>query len=144
MKLLHILILLLVPWVGHAQRIIDAGSLLYSIKGKDTVIIEKPPFGGRYMGRMPQANFNGDLKAYIAQHTVYPDSLKKKGISGTVELYFEIDTTGHIGDAVVISNTHYLLDGIALQMLRNMPPWQPAVIDSKPIASRAVIYVPFR
>ena len=96
------------------------------------------------MGKIPQANFNGDLKAYIAQHTVYPDSLKKKGISGTVELYFEIDTTGRIGDAVVISNTHYLLDDIALQMLRNMPPWQSAIMDGKPIASRAVIYVPFR
>jgi|GEM_PF-5746291 TonB family C-terminal domain len=144
MKQLLVLLALLAPATTHAQTLVDAGDVLYSINGADTTIIEKPPFAGRYMGKMPEASFNGDLKAYIAQHTVYPDSLKKKGISGIVELYFEIDTAGHIGEAVVISNTHYMLDDIALRMLRNMPPWQPAIMDGKAITSRAVIYVPFR
>jgi protein TonB len=144
MKLLRILILLLTPWVAHAQKIIDSGTVLYTIKGNDTTIIEKPPFAGKYVDKMPEAIFNGNLKTYITRHAIYPDSLKKKNIKGVVELYFEVDTAGYIGEAVVISNTHPLLDDIALKLLRNMPPWKPAMLEGRPIYSRSVIYVPFR
>lgn len=143
MKLLLVLTLLL-PIAANAQQLIDAGSVIYSIKGKDTIIIEKPPFAGNYAGKMPEPGFDGDLKAYIAAHTAYPDSLKLKNIKGVVELYFEVDTAGRIGEAVVISNTHPLLDAIALKMLRNMPRWRPAMLGGRPIDSRTVVYVPFK
>ena len=83
---------------------------------------------------------NGSLADYMKARLVYPDSLKEKHIKGIVKIQVTIDENGYVTGASIRKKLHPVLDNECLEVVKNMPPWTPAVKDGKPIA--ATIFLP--
>jgi periplasmic protein TonB len=65
------------------------------------------------------------LYAFLRKNTIYPDSLRRKNINGTVLVQFVVTQNGDIRDVEVINNVHPYLKNEALRVVRKMPAWKP-------------------
>jgi periplasmic protein TonB len=85
-----------------------------------------------------------DLDEYIAQNVKYPESLLESGYEVIVNITFWIDKFGNVLNAEVIKTTPVgskkdmmsihdlsLFETAALNAVRDMPKWDPAVINGK-------------
>ncbi len=81
---------------------------------------------------------------YLKDHLSYPDEAFKQKIEGKVYIQFVVDVNGEIIETKIVKGVHPLLDQHALEIVKNMPAWNPARIDGKPIKSRFVIPINFK
>lgn len=92
------------------------------------------------------AHFPGgmtELKKRIREQVNYPAEAKSKDISGTVYVNFVVDKKGAVTQAVVANSVYYLLDEEALRFVSNLPDWEPAKRDGKPVASSFILPIRF-
>lgn len=94
-----------------------------------------------YIQDMPQ--FHGDIKQYILSHLHYPGSASRAGIQGRVVVTFIINTDSSVSNAHVVKSIGYGCDHEALRIINNMPRWQPATQDGKPVKAPYTVAVPF-
>jgi TonB family protein len=75
---------------------------------------------------------------YLKQNLVYPSEEKIKGVSGTVYVLFTINEVGNIEDIKILRGIKGFpnLDNEALRLIKNMPKWNPAIKNGKPIKTR--------
>lgn len=137
-----------VPGIGYAQEPYKSyynsdSSIIYHVNEHgDTSVINTPNLDdvrkntsigdNAVFVRIPDEpkylpQFNGDLEKYIRSNLVYPQLAKEKGISGNVYLRFYVNTIGEISNIQVVKSVHPLLDNEAIRLIKNMPPWKPAV-----------------
>ncbi|MEN8230822.1 MAG: energy transducer TonB, partial [Bacteroidota bacterium] len=83
------------------------------------------------------------LKSYIYSHLEYPESLKKKGISGEVNVQFLVTTSGKLEEIKIASSTHKEFDKPALEVFKEMPDWNPGTQRGKPVNVQVVVPVSF-
>lgn len=116
------------------------GVILVTMKGEDEEVIPyakvevKPSFNG------------GDANVfsnYVCMKLVYPESAKKKGISGRVTLSFIIGTDGVVGDVKVLRGVNPELDAEAVRVVAASPKWTAGKSGGKPVAVRFVFPVIF-
>ncbi len=72
----------------------------------------------------------------------YPNSLMNSGLSGTVEMFFVVDSSGNVRNPHVLRSPHPLL---ARACMKIVPFWKfkPATLNGKPVAVRVRIPMPF-
>jgi TonB family protein len=85
----------------------------------------------------------GELKKFISVNLKYPEDAKNKNIKGTVYVNFVVDSKGAVTQAVVAEGVYYQLDEEALRLVSNLPDWEPAKRDGKPVSSSFILPVPF-
>ena len=71
---------------------------------------------------------------YISSHIIYPKKAKDKGISGTVYIQFIIDETGHVKNPKILRGLDETLNASALNVIKQMPQWSPALNQGKPVS----------
>ena len=91
--------------------------------GKDTL----------YYPAEQMAVFPGDLHKYLMTHIKYPKACRKKGIEGKVLLRFIIEKDGSIQACKVIRSIDPMLDEEAVRVVMEMPQWEPARQEGKPV-----------
>jgi TonB family protein len=83
------------------------------------------------------------LKSYIHSRLQYPESAKKKGIQGEVQVQFVVSATGKVEDVQVVHSTYQGFDEPAMKVFQNMPDWKPGTQRGKPVNVQVVVPVRF-
>ncbi|MCD4792997.1 MAG: energy transducer TonB [Bacteroidales bacterium] len=83
------------------------------------------------------------LEQYMKENMQYPPEALKKDIQGRVIVNFTIDKSGKIKDAKVIRSIHPLIDTEALRLIKNMPNWEPAVVNKETVSTKQTLPVMF-
>ncbi len=84
------------------------------------------------------------LRAYLEEHTVYPEEAQKQKIQGQVRITFIVQPDGQISDIAVAQGAALLLDREALRVVRSMPRWIPAREKGIAVAMPVTIPITFR
>jgi protein TonB len=84
-----------------------------------------------------QAAWARAIEAWIAQHRIYPEPAKRRGIQGSVVLRFSVDRSGRVTEVVLLRGSgSAILDAAAEAMLRDAmlpPPPRDHVTVSVPV-----------
>jgi TonB family protein len=88
-----------------------------------TIVQEMPKF------------LNGSLNDYLSSNIKYPETEKKKGITGIVYVTFVVEKDGSISGVRVLRGVPNgpNLDAEAVRVISSMPKWQPGMQDGKPV-----------
>lgn len=95
---------------------------------------EKEPVTSGYVEAVPIDGFPA-LYQYFDDHLEYPREMLNEGIEGSVIVKFVIDTEGMTSTIVIEKSLHEKLDSTAIALILNMPRWNPAKLNGKPILS---------
>jgi bla regulator protein blaR1 len=90
--------------------------------------------------------FPGDnpaLKTYIYSKLEYPAKLKKKGISGEVNVQFLVTSSGELRDIKAVHSTHKEFEAPAMEVFKGMPKWNPGKQRGKAVNVNVVVPVKF-
>lgn len=96
-----------------------------------------------------QASFPGGeaaLSRFLYENIKYPAQAVQANIEGVVYLKFVVNKQGQISDIKVISSPSPLLDKEAIRVLKlgNMPKWNPARNNGKPVNAYFTLPVDFQ
>ena len=83
------------------------------------------------------------LLQYLEQNIHYPEAAAAEGVQGRVYIRFVILADGVVDSVAVQRGIHPLLDAEAIRVVENMPRWQPALQNGKPVAARQLLPVTF-
>ena len=85
-----------------------------------------------YVPLITRASFKGDVMTYIGNNLEYPDEAKKNKIEGKVIVKFMVNEVGAISNVEVVKGIGYGCDKEAVRLVKEMPSWQPYVLDGIP------------
>jgi TonB family protein len=93
--------------------------------------------------KMPQFN-GGDtaLVKYLSKNVHYPAG--EKNIAGSVYISFIVEKDGSVKHARIIRGIGEIFDKEALQVINNMPPWQPGTKQGRTVRVQMNIPVKFK
>jgi protein TonB len=80
--------------------------------------------------------FLGGEKAmykYIAENIKYPEKAKKDGIEGRVFVSFIVEKDGSVSEVELLRGIGSGCDEAALDVIRNMPQWNPGKQHGQPV-----------
>ncbi len=101
---------------------------------RSTVKKSKPSFKG---GRPA-------LLRFIDVNLEYPPLAKEQKVEGVLVVQLKIDETGKIVESKVVEPMRYGCDEAALEMVRKMPDWEPAIRSGKPVTTLYNLPIQFR
>ena len=135
MKYVLMPLALLLFSMGYAQQT-DSTGIDSSAKSQEVFeVVENPPeFPGG----------NGALFAYISNNLVYPESARKDGVEGRVVVSFIVNEQGAVTELKVEKGLTPECDEAALNVVRNMPNWIPAIHHGKPVKVKFRLPILFR
>jgi len=113
-------------------------------KANSTAKTKKPE---SIFGKSSLTQFPGGMKAltrYLAKNTHYPEIAREYGFEGTVKVQFVILPDGDLSDVKVIQSVNNILDAAAIEVVSNMPRWEPAYQAGRPVKMRVNVPVEFR
>lgn len=84
------------------------------------------------------------MAKYINGKLVYPKKAVKDGVEGRVVVSFVVNVDGSLTDATVTRSVRKDLDKEALRVVEDMPKWEPATRDGKPVSSTFSVPVTFK
>ncbi|MCB0803827.1 MAG: energy transducer TonB [Flavobacteriales bacterium] len=90
-----------------------------------------------------QASFPGgkeELAKWLRENMDYPSDMKR---FGTVTIDFIVKKNGKLTDFAIRKGVDEDLDVIAIEILRGMPKWEPAIKDGKAVDSKVQLPVKF-
>lgn len=76
---------------------------------------------------------NQAIVNYIANNLKYPQSAQTAGIQGTVYVRFDINENGYVSRTSLLKNINEACGKEAISVIQNMPRWEPAINDGKPV-----------
>ena len=85
----------------------------------------------------------GNAGGYIKAHTYYPASALKEGKTGKVYVQFTIEKDGSIQNPRIARGIHPALDSVALEVISQLPKFQPAKSRGEPVAINFTLPVTF-
>lgn len=88
-----------------------------------TVVEQMPTFPGGDEERMK----------YLQSNIKYPDEARKAGKQGTVYVQFIVEKDGTVANAKVLRGFDKACDEVALNVVKNMPKWNPGVQRGTPV-----------
>jgi len=88
-----------------------------------TVVEQMPKFPGGDDARI----------TYLVNNIKYPDEARKAGIQGVTYVSFIVEKDGSITGAKVLRGFDKACDEVALNVIKNMPKWEPGVQKGKPV-----------
>ena len=86
---------------------------------------------------------NERLVKYILGVLEYPEAARTSRTEGTVYLSFIVTEDGEVGDVEVLHGIGNGCDEAAIRIVREMPPWEPALLEGKPIPARMSLPIQF-
>lgn len=92
------------------------------------------------------ASFPGGKEAvekYIADNLKYPAMAKQNDIEGIVTVAFTVKADGSVGSIKIVRMIDPDLEQEAIRLVKNMPKWNPATDDGKPVDSSEQVSIPF-
>lgn len=87
---------------------------------------------------------NKALKEFIDKNLIFPDSIKKAGIYGTVTVSYLIDKEGKVENVKLVRGIHPVCDSEAIRVTRLLTGWQAAINWGKPICFNVIMPIDFR
>ena len=84
------------------------------------------------------------LLSYIADSIQYPFVAKRTNTQGKVFVRFSVDTSGKVGNAVVVKAADYFLNKEALRVIGSMPDWIPGSMCDKKLNFFVTVPVNFK
>ena len=90
-----------------------------------------------------QASFPGgkeELKKWLRENLDYPSEAKRYG---TVMVDFIVKKNGKLSDFAIRKSVNDILDVAAVEILRGMPKWEPAIKNGKAVDSKVQLPVKF-
>ncbi|MBL7850115.1 MAG: energy transducer TonB [Cyclobacteriaceae bacterium] len=84
------------------------------------------------------------LYAYFEKELAYPEEAIKDSVEGIVTAAFIITSRGQVDKITVLNSLGPAFDAEAIRLISNMPPWKPASIDGKPVATRFALPLNFQ
>ena len=84
------------------------------------------------------------LLRYISQHLKYPAIDLEQELQGTVIVQFTIDEEGKVSKATIIKGLSTACDQAAIRVVLSLPPFKPATINGKPVATRFTLPINFQ
>ncbi|GAA0195175.1 hypothetical protein GCM10009122_59220 [Fulvivirga kasyanovii] len=84
------------------------------------------------------------LYDYFDSELRYPKEAMTDSVSGVVLVGFVIDVEGKPQQIEVLKSLGTYFDKEAVRVIENMPPWKPATINGKPIATKLNIPLTFQ
>lgn len=113
----------------------------WTSKGLDTAyyILEKKAHFPSVTG-----DIDRDFQRFIAENVAYPKKAKRMGVTGKVYISFIVEKDGRIEDVKVAKSAHKLLDEAALEAVRPMPHWEPAIWNGKPVRMSFTVPISFK
>jgi protein TonB len=83
-----------------------------------------------------------EMYKYISKEVQYPAAARKKRITGSVLLSFDVSTTGKVGNVRIIKDIGGDCGMEARRVVLNMPDWIPGEFEGQVVVSRYSL--PFR
>ena len=74
-----------------------------------------------------------ELRRWVKSNVKYPESSRKKGITGRVYIGFVINRGGQVEECKVLRSIDPALDREALRVVNNMPDWKPGKQRGEPV-----------
>ena len=86
------------------------------------------------------------MLSFMMQHMKYPKEAEKDKAQGTVVVHFVVESDGSISNVMVPDSlkVHPVLDAAAVQLVKKMPKWKPAMLKGKAVRQYASHVVAFR
>ena len=86
------------------------------------------------------------MLSFMMQHMKYPKEAEKDKAQGTVVVHFVVESNGSISNVMVPDSlkVHPVLDAAAVQLVKKMPKWKPAMLNGKAVRQYASHVVAFR
>ncbi len=84
------------------------------------------------------------LMQYLMQNLQYPETARKINVEAIALVSFTVDKNGKIRDAKSLKNIGYGIDNEALRVVNEMPKWNPAVQNGKPVEMEYTLEVNFK
>jgi TonB family protein len=74
-----------------------------------------------------------DLNAYLGKNLRYPEDAREDNIEGRALVKFVIDKEGNVLSPRIVKRVSLSIDGEALKVVSQMPPWTPGRSDDQPV-----------
>lgn len=84
------------------------------------------------------------LYGYFQQHLRYPEEAMKDSIEGALVVVFVIKADGAADNIEVRSKLGDAFTTEVVQLIKNMPAWNPATLNGKPVPSRITLPLTFQ
>ena len=86
------------------------------------------------------------MLSFMMQRMKYPKEAEKDKAQGTVVVHFVVESNGSISNVMVPDSlkVHPVLDAAAVQLVKKMPKWKPAMLKGKAVRQYASHVVAFR
>jgi hypothetical protein len=112
----------------------DFSKLVYDLEPPEGVVespkdeedcenCEKPSFPGG----------EDQLFKYLGEEISYPEESKEMNSSGVVYMWFIVRKTGEVEPYSIIRGVDTFIDEETWRLVENMPDWEPAIMNAKPI-----------
>ena len=86
---------------------------------------------------------NVALVSYIAQNIRYPEQARIENVEGTVYASFIVNKDGKVSDPFILKDIGGGCAQSAVDVILNMPKWEPAYQDGNPVAIKLTIPIQF-
>ena len=83
------------------------------------------------------------LKYYILEHVQYPKEALTQGVKDTVYIKLHLAQDGSINQEKIVRGKYPLLNEEVLRVAREIPKWEPARANGKPVSESYIIGIPF-
>ena len=83
------------------------------------------------------------LVSFISQTIQYPNVAKEAGLEGTVYVGFVVNTQGEVEQTRILRDIGSDCGAAAIQVLQQMPQWEPALNDGKAVAVKLNLPIQF-
>ncbi|MEL7144772.1 MAG: TonB family protein [Bacteroidota bacterium] len=111
---------------------------------KETALDDQPKVTpNKFTDASPVVGFDS-LYRYLRESLIYPVEPPGDTIQGVVEIMFLVGNEGQITDPKVMTSLGEAFDKEALRVIKNMPPWTPAMVNEIPMSIRKQIAIQFR
>lgn len=93
------------------------------------------------------ATYPGGMDAligFMTEHLEYPPSAKENGVEGKIMVSFFIEEDGSVANVEIVKSLDPECDRAALDIVNNMPNWEPAIANGIPVVSKMVLPVVFK
>ena len=92
------------------------------------------------------ARFPGGRNAladYLSRNIRYSETAREYGLEGKVKIQFAVLPDGSLAEVKIIEPVHEILDASAMDLIQNMPRWEPALHKGKAVKSRVTVPLMF-
>lgn len=83
------------------------------------------------------------LNSYIKRNTIYPEIYKKLNYTERQFVHFVVEKDGSLSNVKLLQGGFGQFEKTALDLVKNMPRWNPALQDSKPIRCYVTLPINF-